>query len=134
VHDFNGGILPSGLFWVVELPDDAVHVSQDGRRATLEAHRLAVIDSFQFFGPNTVPATVSFRISWEATGSRQVRGRGREVPPTHPAAFLGSLLNARSDGWFSGSEIGFRFWSEPGADTDGTFAELGFERNGTFLP
>jgi hypothetical protein len=26
VHDFNGGILPSGLFWVVELPDDAFKV------------------------------------------------------------------------------------------------------------
>jgi hypothetical protein len=32
---------------------------------------------------------------------------------------------------FSGSEVGFSFTGR--GDTDGTFAELGPERNGTFL-
>jgi hypothetical protein len=133
VHDFNGGILPSGLFWVVELPDDAFRVSHDGRRATLRAEQVPVVDSFQFGGPLSVPATVSMNVTWEATGDRQPRGKGSAVPATDPAAFVASFATARSTASFSGSELGFSFRSDPGASTDRTFAEMGAERNGVFL-
>lgn len=133
MHDFNPGILPSGLFWVVQLPKDAFRVSHDGRRATLEAEDVCVLDSFQFLGPNSIAASVSFTVRWEATGPRERRGSGTAVPPTDPAAFLGRFAPARATGSFSGSEVGFSFRSNPGADTDGTFAELGPERNGVFL-
>jgi hypothetical protein len=56
------------------------------------------------------------------------------VPVTDPAAFLGRFPEARATGSFSGSEVGFSFRSNPGADTDGTSAEFGPERNGVFLP
>jgi hypothetical protein len=133
VHDFNGAIQPSGLFWIVELPDDAFRVSRDGRRAVLAAAHVSVVDSFQFGGPIAVPATVSFRVRWEATGPRQRRGGGPDVPPTDPAAFLGRFATARSTASFSGSELGFSFRSDPGASTDRGFAEMGTERNGIFL-
>ena len=116
---------------MVELPDDAFKVSHDGRRATLEAKDVCVLDSFQFGGPVTVPASVSFKIRWEATGPRERRGRGAEVPATDPAAFLGRFATARSTGTFSGSEVGFSFQGR--ANTEGGFAQLGPERNGTFL-
>jgi hypothetical protein len=119
---------------VVELPGDAFRVSHDGRRATLEAEDVCVLDSFQFLGPTNVAATVSCKVRWEATGPREPRGRGSAVPPTDPAAFLGRFAPARATGSFSGSEVGFSFRSNPGADTDDTFAELGPERNGVFLP
>jgi hypothetical protein len=131
VHDFNPGILPSGLFWVVELPGDAFRVSHDGRRATLEARDVCVLDSFQFLGPNSIAASVSFTVRWQATGPRERRGSGTAVPPTDPAAFLGRFAPARATGSFSGSEVGFSFTGR--GDTDGTFAELGPERNGVFL-
>lgn len=131
MHDFNGGILPSGLFWVVEPPEDACTISHDGRQATLEATDVYVLDSFQFGGAVTVPASVSFRIRWQATGRRERRGSGSDVPATDPAAFLGRFADARSTGRFSGSEVGFSFKGR--ADTDGGFAQLGPERNGTFL-
>ncbi len=131
MHDFNGGILPSGLFWVVELPDDAFKVSDNGRQATLEAEDVCVLDSFQFGGPVTVPASVSFKIRWEATGRRERHGSGSDVPATEPAAFLGRFADARPAGTFSGSEVGFSFKGR--ADTDRGFAQLGPERNGTFL-
>jgi hypothetical protein len=117
---------------VVELPGDTFRVSRDGRRATLEARDVAVLDSFQFLGPNVVPASVSFSITWEATGRRELRGKGSAVPPTDPAAFLGRFADARSTGWFSGSEVGFSFRSDS-ASTDRGYAELGPERNGIFL-
>jgi hypothetical protein len=116
---------------VVELPRDAFRVSHDGRRATLEARDVCVLDSFQFGGPVNVPAAVSFKIRWEATGPRHRRGQGSTVPSTDPAAFLGRFAFARSTGVFSGSEVGFGFTGR--GDTDATFAELGPERTGVFL-
>jgi hypothetical protein len=116
---------------VVELPGDAFRVSHDGRRATLEAKDVCVLDSFQFGGPINVPASVSFKVRWEATGPRERRGKGSTVPATDPAAFLGRFANARSTGSFSGSEVGFSFKGM--GDTDRGFAELGPERNGVFL-
>ena len=116
---------------MVELPGDAFRVSHDGRRATLEATNVCVLDSFQFGGPVNVPARVSFKVRWEATGPRERRGKGSAVPPTDPAAFLGRFAFARSTGTFSGSEVGFSFTGR--GDTDDTFAEFGPERNGAFL-
>ena len=66
VHDNNAGILLSGLFWTVELPNGALHFSRDGRRAMVHAKDVPVIDTFQFASPFNVPATVSFRVEWEA--------------------------------------------------------------------
>jgi len=133
VHDFNGGIQPSGLFWIVQLPDDAFRISRNGRRATLRAEGLSVIDSFQFGGPVSVPATISLNVTWTATGDRVSRGRGSAVTPSDPAAFLARFANARSTASFRGSELGFSFRSNPGVSTDRGYAELGTERNGSFL-
>jgi hypothetical protein len=134
VHDNNGGILANGLFWVVPLDDDAIRISHDGRRLVLRARDVPVIDSFQFFGPNQIPASVSFEVEWRATGPFVERGSGTEVEPTDPAAFLGRVAVARSTGRFSGSEFGFGFRSDPGVSSDPRgFAEMGPERNGVFL-
>ncbi len=108
-------------------------MSKNGRRAVVEATDLQVIDTFHFAGAFLVPSTVSFEIEWEATGPPEQLGSGNAVPPTHPAAFLGSIAPARSTGSFSGTELGFSFASKRGASTDLGYAELGTERNGVFL-
>jgi hypothetical protein len=117
----------------VELPGDAFQVNHGGQRATLEASDVCVIDSFQFLGPNSVPATVSFKGRWQATGPWERRGSGSAVPPTNPAAFLGRFAPARATGSFSG-----RSWGSASGPTRGQLrrrvAELGPERNGVFLP
>jgi hypothetical protein len=133
VHDFNGGIQPSGLFWVVELPPGAVNVFGDGRNATMHASNVPVVDSFQFGGPINVPAAVSFSIEWHADGPFVARGKGTAVPPTDPAAFLGAFARAGARGTFSGREFGFSFKSDPGVSSRGGYALLGRERNGVFL-
>jgi hypothetical protein len=91
-----------------------------------------VLDSFQFLGPNTIPATVSFRIRWDATGPAQSLGSGKTVGATDPAAFLGEFAPARAEATISGTELGFAFRSDS-ASSDRGFAELGRERNGVFL-
>jgi hypothetical protein len=133
VHDINGGVLASGLFWTLPLDDDSLHVSHDGRRAVLDVEDLQVIESYRFFGPNTTPATLSFHIEWQATGPFVDRGKDATVPPTDPAAFLGRFAVARSTADFEVSELGFSFRSNPDVSTDRGFAEMGRERNGVFL-
>jgi hypothetical protein len=131
VHDNNGGILASGLFWT--LPADELRVSDDGRRAVLHIENVGVIDSFQALSGKGMPSTVSVHTEWRATGPAVHRGKGRAVGPTDPAAFLAEFAVAESTATFSGAEFGFSFRSNPGVGTARTFAEMGRERNGVFL-
>ena len=133
VHDYNGGVLPSGLFWTLALDDDALCVSHDGRRAVLDVDGLGVIESFQFGSGLATPATLSFHIEWRATGPFVDRGKGTSVPPTDPAAFLARFAVARSTAEYEASELGFSFSSNPDVSTDRGYAQMGRERNGVFL-
>jgi hypothetical protein len=132
VHDFNGGILASGLFWTVPADEGNLRRSRDGGRAVLELRDVPVIDSFQFFGPTQVPASVSMRVEWRATGPFERHGSGSDVPDTDPAAFLGKIAPARSKGTFAGQEWGFGFRATGDTAPQG-WAQLGRTRNGAFL-
>jgi hypothetical protein len=41
LHDFNGGIQQSGLFWIVQVPDDALKI--EGLTAKLHVENASVI-------------------------------------------------------------------------------------------
>ena len=134
MHDFNGGILPSGLFWTLDVRKNAVDFRMNNRRAVLQVKNLPVIDTFQFFGPNDTPALVDFRAEWEATGPTVPRGSGDAVPPTDPAAFLGQIAPAVSTISCSGEEFGFEFKSDRRATSSPRgWAQIGTERNGSFI-
>jgi hypothetical protein len=133
VHDYNGGIMASGLFWTVPADEQNLSVSSDGRRAVLELHDVPVIDSFQFFGPNQTPATVSLRVEWRASGRFEPRGSGAGVAPTDSAAFLGDIAPARSTARCTGEEWGFSFRSDQASTDAGGYAQLGRSRNGVAL-
>jgi hypothetical protein len=134
VHDFTGGILPSGLFWTLDISKSAVDFKIDNSRAILHVKNLPVIDTFQFFGPSDTPGLVDFRVEWEATGPAISQGMGGAVPATDPRAFLGDIAPAVSTGSFSGEEIGFEFESNGRASTfPRGYAQIGTERNGVFL-
>jgi hypothetical protein len=133
IHDFNGGIPPNGLFWTVALPKGAFDMSRKGRRARLDVKGICQIDSFVFAGANSTPAELDLHVEWEAIGPAEERGSGDGVPPTDPAAFLGTFRTARAKGSFAGIELGYGFETRGAATSDLGFAELGFERNGVFL-
>jgi hypothetical protein len=133
VHDFNGGIMASGLFWTVPAEGRDLWVSRSGRRAVLEMHDVPVIDSFQFFGPSQIAASVSFRIEWRASGPFERRGRGDMVAETDPAAFLGDIAPASSAIDSKGEEWDFSYRSDDASTDPGGWAQIGFTRNGTFL-
>src|SRR3954468_8835214 len=132
MYDYNGGVQPSGLFWIIQVSRDDLQIDQDGRRATLKVRERAVIDSFQFGGANSVPGTVSFTVRWQAIGPAQSRRKASAVPTDHEAAFLARFARARSTGFFKGSLLGFSFRSNSGT-TDRGYAEMGRERNGVSL-
>lgn len=133
VHDFNGGVLPSGLFWTIGLGPGAFFQTSNDRRARLHARDVPLTNSFQFAGANVVPATVSFTVEWEATGPAEALGSGASVPATDAAAFLGTFAPARATGRFSGCQLGFSFESKTGVSSDAGYAEIGRERNGAML-
>jgi hypothetical protein len=91
-----------------------------------------VVDSFVFLGEDEIPATVSFSITWQAQGPFH-RLRPGSNDPTDPSAFAAMFADALATGTFSGEEIGFTFESDPGASSEGLFAEMGMEQNGVFL-
>jgi hypothetical protein len=104
------------------------------RRAVLQVKNVPVIDSFQFFGPNSTGALVDIRAEWTATGPAEARGSGDAVPLTDPAAFVGEIAPAVSTISCSGHEFGFKFASNAGASSAaGGWAQLGTERNGSFI-
>jgi hypothetical protein len=133
IHDFNGGIPPSGLFWTVAIPPGTFSMDHKGRHARLSVRMVSVVDSFVFAGSNNAPATVDLSVRWEATGAAAEVGSGEGVLPTDPAAFLGTFRAARATARISGLELGFGFRTIGAASSDLGFAELGFERNGVFL-
>ena len=133
MHDFNADIAPSGLFWTIQIPDDALTVSANRKTATLHLEDVSIIDSFQFLGENSVPATVSFDLTWTGSGARHHFKPGSN-DPTDPTKFNGKFRSGVATGTFSGSNSdGFSFTSDPGATSEGVFAEVGTESNGSFV-
>jgi hypothetical protein len=128
-HDFTGGVLPSGLVWTVPIPDDAIVVSHGGKRLDVEVHDVPVVDA----NPAEVPATVTFRMTWQGRGAGRKLGHGSSVPPTDPAAFAGRFFRALARGTFSGTSGAFMFQSSTTRRARSIFAELGTEQTGALL-
>ena len=133
VHDFSPGIAESGLFWTIQIPDGALTISKNLKSATLHLEDVAVVDSFVFLGEDEVPATVSLDVTFTGSGARHHYKPGSD-DPTDPTNFNGKFREGIATGTFSGSNAdGFSFTSDPGATSEGLFAEIGTERNGFFL-
>src|SRR6185436_15288513 len=95
VHDFNPGIAPSGLFWTVRIPDDALRIH--GKTARLKLVNTPVIDSHVFGGPDEIPSTVSIDMTWTARRER-LRLRPESDDPTAPNNFWGDFRLATASG------------------------------------
>ena len=130
IHDFTGGVLPSGLVWTVPIPDESVLVSPNGRRLDVDVHDVAVVD---MTAGGNVLGVVSFQITWKGKGKARNLGLGNTVPPTDRASFLGRFFKAQARGTFSGSAGGFTFQSGPKRKSKTLFAELGTEQNGALI-
>jgi hypothetical protein len=140
LHDFSPGILPSGLFWIVKVPDSAVQISPDGSSLHIHLEQVPEIDAFTF-PPGTgngitlfptVPATASFDVTYTKTGNRRhIRPTSRD--PLSPFNWAGEMSDATNSGTFSVTYAGGGFSASGSFSSSGNFGEMGTERNGSFV-
>ena len=126
------GTQPNGLFWTAQLPPDAFDIRDGGRSARLRLGQQPMVDTFTLGGPLAIAAQVSLDVEWVATSAPIARGAGTAVDPTSPASFSGDFAEASCRGRVSGFETAFAFETGILTSTD-FFAEMGQERNGSFL-
>jgi hypothetical protein len=137
VHDFNAGIGANGLFWIVQIPDDAVTFTDN--TVTISLSNVAVVDQLTFpnpgfvnLGNSGVPATVSFNITYQKSGG------AHHVSPTSddplsPFNWVGEMSPAMNSGTFKLAYNDGSFSAQGSFSSAGNFGEMGTERNGSFV-
>ena len=139
LHDFNPGILPSGLFWIVKVPDSAVQISPDGSSLHIHLEQVPANDAL-IFPPGmgngvtvfpTFPATATFDVTYTKTGNRRhIRPASRD--PLSPFNWEGEMWDATNSGTFSVTRAD-GFSATGSFSSSGNFGEMGAERNGSFI-
>lgn len=137
MHDFSPGIGGNGLFWLVQVPDNAVKITEG--TLTISLKDVSVVDQFSFpygagnnLGIAGVPATVSFDITYTKSGTpRHVRPTSSD--PLSPFNWAGEIWDATNSGTFSLSYNDGTFSAQGSFDSAGNFGEMGTERNGLFV-
>lgn len=111
------------------IPDGALTVSADGRRATLEMKDVPVIDqpSWPAHDAASMAAKVSFRIEWTATGDPVTYN-----DPAKLFRFTGWLATARLEAQVEVPAVGFSWKSDPLETSHSDFAVIGSEVNGKY--
>jgi hypothetical protein len=137
VHDFNPGIGASGLWWLLQVPDDAVTITEDTVHISLKD--AFVVDQFSFpggagdnLGAAGPPAKVSFDVTYTKTGTPR-RIHPTSVDPISPFDWAGEMWMATNSGTFSVAYNDGSFSASGSFDSAGNFGEVGFERNGVFV-
>jgi hypothetical protein len=137
LHDFSPGIGSNGLFWILQVPDEAIKITED--TLTISLTNASVVDQFRFpggagnnLGTAGVPATLSFEIIYKKTGApRHVHPTSAD--PLSPFNWGGEMWMATNSGTFSLTYTDGTFSAQGSFDSAGNFGEMGTERNGTFV-
>ena len=128
--DIQPGIQPNGLFWTTQIARSAFWSGR--QRAGFRVNDLALVETFQFAGPNAVPALASMDLRWRRTSAEQARGNGSAADPAAPDAFEGSFADAVCTGSVSAERLGFSFEAS-NLTSESFYASVGTERNGVYL-
>jgi len=130
IHDCHPPIAPSGLYWVVPVPDGGLTVTPDASIFTLDMKDVEVVDQPRWPAIDSVaiPARMSFKMIWKSTGepvtyddsSRQFRFTGFrascqmeaqiEVPSTGFSWKSDPLTTSRADVAIIGEEVNGRYY------------------------
>jgi hypothetical protein len=131
LHDFNPGITPNGVFWIVSVPDDAVEIKGDSLTLTLKD--VSTVDQLQFpGGTGTAPVKVTLKAIYTKIGSpRRVRPTSHD--PLSPFNWAGEMWMAINSGTFSVKYTDGSFSASGDFSSSGSFGEMGTERNGSFV-
>jgi hypothetical protein len=130
IHDFNPGIepFPSGLFWTIRIPDDAVasnlgHGTAFYRLSDLHLEDYGSLPNALSNGPS-VPATVTFDVDWSGVIER---GTTADATNRFRLSFVRTGATIR---WSGSSSLGT---FESTSVTKVNFAQVAHETNGAFF-
>ena len=106
---------------------------------TISLKNASVVDQFRFPGGSGnnlgiagVPATLSFDITYsKSRASRHVVPTSTD--PLSPFSWEGEMWDATNSGTFSLAYNDGTFSAQGSFDSAGTFGDMGFERNGSFV-
>ena len=141
IHDYSPGIPPSGLFWLVSAPHDAVQVHLGSGTASVQMTDVPVLDAHDIANaltggqglPNppippiaAVPATVSFDIQWS-----NVLEQAKVTNDMQ--AFTGQFWKTGATIKWSSNQTGFSFDSEAPDPTRNIYSVIGHEHSGVFF-
>lgn len=112
------------------IPDGALTVSADGRRATLEITGLELIEQGKWPAHDApaIAARMSYRIEWEATGEQV-----RFTDATKQFRFTGWRASTRLEAAVEVPSTGFSWKSDPIATSSAAFGVIGEEANGRYF-
>jgi len=98
IHDFHPSIAPSGLYWVVSVPERDLTISPDENTFTLEMQNVTVVDQPRWPAQDSIatPARMSFKMVWKSTGEcvevRLCHYRGRSQRSLRRQLFVRLVL------------------------------------------
>jgi hypothetical protein len=129
IHDFHPPIAPSGLYWVVPVPEGSLVISPDGQLATLEMDNIAVVDQPNWPALDAVgrPAFMSFSMKWKATDEKIVYD-----DPEKQFRVEGYRATAEIAAEVEVPSINFAWKSDPLSASHANFAIIGDEVNGRY--
>jgi hypothetical protein len=126
--------LPDGLFWLIQVPDQAVEIGD--RTVTVRLDNVPVTDQFTFYDPlppsGNVPSVTSFVMTYTRSGALR-RVRPTSTDPTSPFNWAGEMWTASGSCTFAAAYADGSFAVRGSATSAGQFGELGRERNGLFV-
>jgi hypothetical protein len=122
------------LFWTTRLPADSVSGTNPGAgNAVYKANNVHVFDFHDIGnalfggGPAPVPAVVSFEVRWFGVNDRvNVKNSGD--------GHAGEYVRGQAQMEWTATTSEFHYESLPMETSSSEFAELGTERNGSFVP
>ena len=130
IHDFHPPIAPSGLYWVVPVPNGGLEVAPGGKSVTLAMRDVAVVDQPRWpaLDASATPAKMSFKMVWKSTGEQVLyQDAARQF------RFEGTRAVCQMEAQVEVPSIGFSWKSDPLATSSAAFAIIGNEMNGRYL-
>jgi hypothetical protein len=129
IHDFHPPIAPSGLYWVVPVPEQGLTISPDGKTFTLEMQNVSVVDQPRWPALDSIatPARMSFKMVWKSTGELLTYD-----DPSKHFRFTGTRATCQLEAQVEVPSIPFTWKSDPLNTSKADVAIIGDEVNGRY--
>lgn len=129
IHDFHPPVAPSGLYWVVPVPEGGLTFGDDGKTAILQLKNLEITDqpTWPAFKAQATPARMDIKIVWKATNEKVSYS-----DPQKQFKVDGFKATAQLEATVAVPSIGFSWKSDPLETSKTNFAIIGDEVNGRY--